>query len=95
LFKSASTKRINQSRHTPGARVWQRNYHEHVIRDEADLAKIRGYIANNPRKWDIDHQNPPQYRTATPSSASGGRSRIIGYRIRSITQLHIKEEGAP
>ena len=56
--KMNSAKRINQSRNTPGARIWQRNYHEHVIRDEADLARIRKYVANNPRKWDTDRENP-------------------------------------
>jgi len=56
--KMNTAKRINQSRNTPGARVWQRNYHEHVIRNEADLARIRKYVANNPRKWDMDRQNP-------------------------------------
>jgi len=56
--KMNSAKRINQSRNMPGARVWQRNYHEHVIRNEADLARIRKYVANNPRKWDTDRQNP-------------------------------------
>lgn len=56
--KMNTAKRINQSRNTPSARVWQRNYHEHVIRDDADLARIREYVANNPRKWDTDRENP-------------------------------------
>lgn len=34
--------------------VWQRNYYEHVIRDENDLNRIRGYIVNNPLKWAED-----------------------------------------
>jgi len=33
-FKSIVTKRINALRGTPGARVWQRNYYEHIIRTE-------------------------------------------------------------
>jgi len=52
-----TAKRINQSRNTPGIHVWQRNYHEHVIRDEADLRRIREYIADNPVKWDTDSEN--------------------------------------
>jgi len=36
-FKSAATKRINQSRHTPGQPIWQRNYYEHIIRRETDI----------------------------------------------------------
>lgn len=31
--------------------VWQRNYFEHVIRNDADLKRIRDYITNNPLKW--------------------------------------------
>jgi len=34
--------------------VWQRNYYEHIIRDEADLARIRRYITNNPARWAED-----------------------------------------
>ncbi len=39
-------------------RLWQRNYYEHVIRDERDLDGVRGYIANNPAGWDRDEENP-------------------------------------
>jgi REP element-mobilizing transposase RayT len=57
-FKSAATKRINALRDNPGCPVWQRNYYEHVIRNENDLATIRQYIADNPLKWDLDENNP-------------------------------------
>ncbi len=50
-FKAAATVRINQLRHSPGAAVWQRNYHEHVIRDAAEFERIRRYIENNPTRW--------------------------------------------
>jgi REP element-mobilizing transposase RayT len=33
---------------------WQRNYHEHIIRDDAEMARIRHYIANNPIQWQRD-----------------------------------------
>jgi putative transposase len=39
-------------------RVWQRNYYEHVIRDERDLARARRYIDENPLRWDFDRDNP-------------------------------------
>jgi len=45
-------------RGTPGTPVWQRNYYEHVIRDEAALDRIRGYLAENPARWDEDLENP-------------------------------------
>jgi putative transposase len=50
-FKAATTKRISEMRGTSGAAVWQRGYHEHVVRDEADLDRIRKYIADNPVRW--------------------------------------------
>lgn len=57
-FKAATTKYINEIRQTPGARVWQRNYYEHVIRNEKELERIREYIANNPAQWALDRENP-------------------------------------
>jgi REP element-mobilizing transposase RayT len=50
-FKTVSTKKINLLRDTTGARFWQRNYYEHIVRDEEDLNRIRRYIAANPRRW--------------------------------------------
>jgi REP element-mobilizing transposase RayT len=39
-------------------RLWQRNYYEHVIRDDDSLDRIRQYILDNPRRWDEDRYNP-------------------------------------
>jgi len=57
-FKSAAAKRINEHRGTPGAPIWQRNYYEHIIRDDESLNLIRNYIADNPLRWQIDAENP-------------------------------------
>jgi len=57
-FKSAVTKRINEMRQMPGEPLWQRNYYEHVIRNEDELNRIRQYIIDNPAKWDMDKENP-------------------------------------
>jgi hypothetical protein len=57
-FKSAATREINRQRLTPGARVWQRGYHERVVRSERELEAIREYILNNPAAWDDDPANP-------------------------------------
>ena len=35
-------------------KIWQRNYHEHIIRDEQSYMKISDYIINNPANWDND-----------------------------------------
>jgi REP element-mobilizing transposase RayT len=62
-FKYQSTKHINTLRHTPGLPVWQRNYYEHVIRDDHDLAAIRDYIAANPARWMLARNHPDQCDT--------------------------------
>jgi REP element-mobilizing transposase RayT len=57
-FKSAVTKRINETRGTPGAPVWQRNYYERIIRNDREFDAIRQYIRNNPTCWAEDAENP-------------------------------------
>ncbi len=57
-FKIQSAKQINASRQTPVAPVWQRNYYEHVIRNEESLNRVRRYILDNPERWAFDRENP-------------------------------------
>jgi REP element-mobilizing transposase RayT len=57
-FKAASTRLINRQRGSAGAPVWQRGFYEHVIRNEADLHRIRRYIEENPLRWAEDEENP-------------------------------------
>ncbi len=38
-------------------KLWQRNYWEHIIRNENSYHNISNYIINNPKKWDIDNTN--------------------------------------
>jgi len=56
-FKAAVTTRINTLCGTPGVPFWQRNYYEHVVRGDADLERIRAYIAHNPARWAEDTYN--------------------------------------
>ena len=53
-LKTFSAKRINKLRNTPGVSVWQRNYYEHIIRDEKSYHQISEYIRTNPLKWQTD-----------------------------------------
>jgi len=39
-------------------RLWQRNYWEHIVRDETDLSRIRKYILENPTRWTEDSLHP-------------------------------------
>jgi putative transposase len=54
--KAAATHRLRQTRGLEF--VWQRNYYEHVIRDEEALNRIRQYILDNPTRWELDPENP-------------------------------------
>ncbi|MFD2531500.1 transposase [Gracilimonas halophila] len=53
-YKSTVTNQINQIRKRSVPRIWQRNYHEHIIQDQESLNKISEYIDMNPRLWDKD-----------------------------------------
>lgn len=57
-FKTFSARRINTLRDSPGTPVWQRNYYEHIIHNEAELARVREYIQNNPAQWETDPEYP-------------------------------------
>ena len=57
-FKTMSTKQVNIERDAPGMKLWQRNYFEHIIRNDYDLGRIREYIENNARHWLRDAENP-------------------------------------
>ncbi len=56
-------------------RLWQRNFHEHIIRDEESLSRIRQYILDNPACWASDPENP-----------SSKKSRAVGDRCRTWDQ---------
>ncbi len=56
-FKAAVSFRINLHPGNSGQPLWQRDYYDHIIRDEADWANIRLYIQTNPEKWERDDEN--------------------------------------
>lgn len=72
-FKGAAAKRINQLRGTPGSPVWQRNYYEHIIRNQDAFDRICQYIINNPANWikDIEHPPNPRITNELPDDISG------------------------
>jgi REP element-mobilizing transposase RayT len=57
-FKSLSAINANRVLGRSNRPFWQRNYYEHVIRDEEELNAIRQYIRDNPEKWLEDPENP-------------------------------------
>jgi putative transposase len=57
-LKTFSARHINELRERSGTPVWQRNYYEHIIRNDSELNKIRDYIQKNAANWHLDEENP-------------------------------------
>lgn len=57
-YKSITTKRINKIRNSSGKSIWQRNYYDHIVRNERELDAIRKYIQTNPLEWKSDLDTP-------------------------------------
>jgi len=53
-FKTVSTDGFNQRKGATGESLWQRDFYDHIIRNEDELEKIREYIRTNPLKWASD-----------------------------------------
>jgi len=70
-FKTMTTKRYSDGVKQCGwppfpGKLWQRNYYEHIVRNENDMVRIREYITNNPAQWDTDRGNPMINRNQNP-----------------------------
>ena len=74
-FKTMTTKRYVDGvkqwgwKPFPG-RLWQRNYWEHIVHNERELNRIRGYIHNNPAKWETDRLNLSENSSVCPIMVS-------------------------
>ncbi len=55
-FKGVMIKRV-RSEFRDVCFAWQRSFYDHVIRNETSLSRIREYIINNPKQWDMDVEN--------------------------------------
>ena len=78
-FKYQSTKSINQLRSSSGIPFWQRNYYEHVIRNDDDLYRTRKYIRENPLNWESDEENPVNHKSRQ-RRGRGANGYVPGYR---------------
>ena len=63
-FKAVTTNRYIHGVRTAGwppydRSLWQRTFHEHIVRNDADMDRIRTYIANNPATWHEDRYHEP------------------------------------
>ena len=53
-LKFQITKEINQIRNSIGDRIFQRSFHDHIIRNRDDYDEIARYIHENPKRWKAD-----------------------------------------
>jgi putative transposase len=60
---------------------WPRNYYKPIIRDDDSLHRIRQYIQDNPRRWDLDHENPA---ATNPSRKMHGATHNSGCRATNV-----------
>ena len=56
-YKYQSTKQVNAVMDSPGTQLWQRNYYDHILRNDKEYARINAYIASNPIHWEDDDEN--------------------------------------
>jgi len=60
-YKSGVSKHINAICNTEGNSIWQRNYYEHINRNDESFRNIRQYIVENPWRWADDPENPQHH----------------------------------
>ena len=63
-FKASVTSRAKRELNIAG--IWQRNYYDHIIRNDRELENIRWYIRNNPLNWQLDRDNGQNVRKLPP-----------------------------
>jgi REP element-mobilizing transposase RayT len=79
-FKALTTTRYVVGVKTSGwprydGHLWHRGYYEHVIRNDADLDRIREYVSDNPSRWANDCENPAATTGSRPSGLNRGCDR--------------------
>jgi REP element-mobilizing transposase RayT len=65
-YKSAVTFAVNGLENQRGGVLWQKNYYEHIIRNDRELYNIGWYIFNNPLNWQWDRDNAQNIRKLSP-----------------------------
>ncbi len=80
-FKASVTLRAKQELHRMA--IGQRNYYEHIIRNDRELNHIRWYILNNPLNWQLDRDTSYTVRKLSP------REKLAEY-IKDVGDMVLK-----
>jgi putative transposase len=62
-FRSISAIAIHRQLGHSGQPVWQRDYHDRIVRNEREYEAIAAYVFNNPAQWECDRENPARIST--------------------------------
>ena len=84
VFKSLSAIEVNRVLGHSGEALWQRSYHEHIIRHGKDYDQIRKYIADNPILWDQDPDNFSRRTAAESPVFVGALLAALSYRMTGV-----------
>ncbi len=82
-YKSAVTYAVNKLENQRGAVLWQKNYYEHIIRNERELNNIARYIVNNPLNWQLDRDNAQNTRKLSPPE-------VVDEYIKDVEEMVLK-----
>lgn len=82
-FKASVTSRAKRELNMTG--TWQRNYYDHLIRNDRELKNIRWYIANNPLHWQLDRDNLLNMRKLSPPE-------MVEEYVRDVEEMVLKLE---
>jgi len=86
-YKSAVTYAVNGAQNMRGAVLWQRNYYEHIIRNDRELNNIGWYIVNNPYNWQLDRDNLQNIRKLSPPES-------VDEYVRDVEEMVLKLRSA-
>ena len=102
-FKAAVTRKVHDCNDMIRQSIWQRNYYDHIIRDDVSLFFIQQYIELNPMLWHLDFDNPAIHSTTldvlekTLREKYGIKDQALAYIIDCELEYrawHEKEEEA-
>ncbi len=85
-FKASVTSRAKRELNIAG--IWQRNYYDHIIRNDRELKNIQWYIRNNPLNWQLDRDNDQNIRKLSPPE------RVEEY-IKDVEEMVLKLKANP
>lgn len=87
-YKSAVTYAVNALENQRGAVLWQKNYYEHIIRNDRELNNIRWYILKNPFNWQLDRDNAQNIRKLSPPES------VDDY-VKDVEEMVVKIRSEP